>query len=135
MTLELSSKPRLSLALKALAVFGLIFGIVTLFSGGNVLFGPKSAQAAAGNYFPFVVWFNFLAGFVYIITAACILRRNIMALPLSMLIATCTAITAIAFAQFVSQGVNFEMRTVGALAIRTGFWSVVAYVLYRSKPQ
>ena len=51
------------LALKLAAIVAVLFGIATVASGG-VLFGDGAE--AAGNYVPFVVWFNFLAGFAYV---------------------------------------------------------------------
>jgi hypothetical protein len=47
--------------LRLAAVVAVLFGAATVTSGGNVLFG--SGAAAAGSYVPFVVGFNFLAGF------------------------------------------------------------------------
>ena len=51
-------------ALRFAALVAVLFGAATVASGGNVIFG--SGAAAAGSYVPFVVWFNFLAGFVYV---------------------------------------------------------------------
>ncbi len=42
------------------------FGMLTIKSGRQVVFGNIAARVAAGNFVPFVVWFNFLAGFVYV---------------------------------------------------------------------
>jgi hypothetical protein len=42
------------------------FGLMTIKEGGAVLLGNEAAVAAAGNYVPFVLWFNFLSGFAYI---------------------------------------------------------------------
>jgi len=39
----------------------IVFGVATLLSGGQVLFGNDAARAAAGAYVPFVLWFNFIA--------------------------------------------------------------------------
>ena len=50
-----------------LAVFAIIFGLVTLKAGGSTLFGGAAARAAAGHYVPFVLWFNSLAGFAYVL--------------------------------------------------------------------
>ena len=38
------------------------FGLVTLISGGSALFGLVDMGAVV----PFVLWFNFLAGFAYV---------------------------------------------------------------------
>jgi hypothetical protein len=43
-----------------------VFGALTIASGGRVLFVSEAARVATGNYVPFVVWFNFLAGFAYV---------------------------------------------------------------------
>ena len=44
--------------LRAVATLAIVFGILTIKSGGEVVFGVSDARAAAGNYVPFVVWFN-----------------------------------------------------------------------------
>lgn len=132
MALNLSQKFFPPIWLKGIALFGLIFGIITLFSGGSVLFGPESARISAGSYVPFVVWFNFTAGFFYIIAAIGVLLGKPWSCRLSVLIAAATAITAAIFAYYVSTGVGFEMRTVGALAVRAGFWSLMAFLIRRT---
>ena len=48
----------------------IVFGAVTIFSGGLALFGGIQAQAELGNAVAFVLWFNFLAGFAYVLTGA-----------------------------------------------------------------
>ena len=53
-----------------MAVIAIAFGLVTIKEGGTVLFGNEAARTAAGNYVPFVLWFNFLAGFAYVIAGA-----------------------------------------------------------------
>lgn len=53
---------------KALALIAVVFGAMTIFSGGRALFGDEQARAAVGNAIPFVLWFNFFAGFAYILT-------------------------------------------------------------------
>lgn len=122
-------------AQKAIAVVALIFGVLTIFSGGNVLFGPDSAQAWAGNYVDFVVWFNFVAGSFYILAAIGLWLGKRWALGLSALIAIATAVVAFGFAFAVLRGVPYEMRTVGALALRFAFWAVAAWVAIRSVRQ
>ena len=43
------------------------FGALTIKSGGAVIFIDGPARVAAGNYLNFVVWFNFIGGFFYIL--------------------------------------------------------------------
>ncbi|MCK0140010.1 hypothetical protein [Aliiroseovarius sp. F47248L] len=113
-------------AQKIIAVVALVFGLMTVFSGGNVLFGAAQAREAAGDYIPFVVWFNFLAGFAYIVAAIGLWLDKTWATWLAAAIAAATAIVTLAFAITIIRGSAFEMRTVGALSLRFLFWTVVA---------
>lgn len=118
--------------MKSLAVFALVFGLMTIVSGGGVLFGPDTARAQAGAYLPFVVWFNFFAGFVYMFAGVCIWREKALANTLATLIAVSSGLIAVIFAGFVLSGADFEMRTVGALVLRTGVWAAIAIALFAS---
>jgi hypothetical protein len=57
-------RPRWAIAVALIAV---AFGIVTIIVGGKTLFGGAEQRAAADNIVPFVLWFNFVAGFAYVI--------------------------------------------------------------------
>ncbi|MBL4767056.1 MAG: hypothetical protein JKY94_04990 [Rhodobacteraceae bacterium] len=131
---HLASQPDTSIRwVKPAAIFALIFGAMTIFSGGTVLFGTAEAQAMAGNYFRFVVWFNFLAGGLYVLAAIGLWRQEIWTVRLATFIAITTAVVALGFAIMVLQGQAFEMRTVGALAFRFGFWAVIAVLARRTQ--
>ena len=111
-----------------LAVAAMAFGAMTLYAGGTALFGGPEARAAVGNAVPFVLWFNFFAGFVYILAGAGLLRRHRWAAYAAILLAAATALIAVAFAIHAVSGGAFEMRTVGALTVRLLFWVIVAVV-------
>ena len=51
----------------AISFVAISFGLLTIRAGDTVLFGSAAARSAAGHYVPFVLWFNFLAGFAYVI--------------------------------------------------------------------
>ncbi len=125
--------PDTSIGLRITSIVALIFGLMTLFSAGSVLFGPVMSQEMAGAYVDYIVWFNFAAGFLYIAAAIGIWQGYRWACHLSGLIALATALMAIPFAFHVFAGGPFEMRTVGALVLRTGFWAAIAFALCRSK--
>ncbi len=125
----MSAFPLSPLWRRVLGVAALLFGILTLFKGGSVIFGPDAARDAVGNYVPFVVWFNFLAGFFYIAGAWGIWAAKSWARPLALLIALATFVTGVAFAIHAMIGGAFSMQTVGALPLRLGFWLFVAYIL------
>lgn len=54
----------------ALALVAVGFVSLTIREGGAVLLGNEAALAAAGSYVPLVLWFNFAAGFAYVIAGA-----------------------------------------------------------------
>lgn len=125
----MNSKPRL---LKWLAIAALVFGALTIFSGGRALFGSDEARAALGNVVPFVLWFNFTAGFVYVIAGIGLLLVKPWAAPTAIFLAVATVLVSLAMAIYAVNGGAFEMRTVGALTIRSVFWIAVAFVAVRA---
>ena len=50
-------------SLKPASIVAIIFGLLTIVSGGGALFG----KADMGAVVPFVLWFNFFAGFAYVV--------------------------------------------------------------------
>ena len=131
MTSQSPTPDKLSAWARPIAAIALVFGVMTLFSGGSVLFGPPEARVWAGNYIGFVVWFNFLAGGAYVVAAVGLWQGRRWAVWLAALIAAATALVALGFAIVVLRGAAFEMRTVGALTFRTAFWTAIALIAAR----
>lgn len=117
----------MKLALRAVAVIAVLFGAATIYAGGNVLFG--SGAATAGSYVPFVVWFNFLAGFAYVGAGIGIWLARPWARPLAAWLAILTAVVFAAFGGYVALGGAYEIRTVAAMTIRTLLWTGIAALL------
>jgi uncharacterized membrane protein (DUF2068 family) len=113
----------------ASAIFAVLFGLLTVYSGGAVLF-DSAARQAAGNYVAWVVWFNFLAGFAYIIAGVGLWLRQRWAMWLSFLIAGATLLVSAAFGVYVLSGGSYEMRTVAAMSLRTVVWLIISVVAY-----
>lgn len=85
-----------------------------------------------GNAVPFVLWFNFIAGFLYVIAGLGLLLKARWAVRLSIAIALATALVLAAFGLHVAGGGLYEMRTVGAMLLRTAVWATIAAVAWRS---
>ena len=117
--------------LYAVAAIAWVFGLATIVSGGRVLFGDEPARLAAGNYLPFVVWFNFLAGFAYVTAAVGLATRQPWAPRLALAIATTTALVFLVFGLFILVGTPFEARTAVAMTLRTAFWAGIAWFSHR----
>lgn len=115
-----------------MAIAAIVFGAVTILSGGRALFGSLETRAELGNVVPFVLWFNFFVGFVYILAGAGLLRCRRWAVYISLFVAISTILVFAAFGLHVMDGGTFEMRTVGALTIRALFWIAVTIVAMRA---
>jgi hypothetical protein len=111
------------------------FGLATLVEGGQVLFGGPEARAAAGNVVPFVLSFNFAAGFFYLAAGALTLAGRSLARHLATGLAVGTAVILALFLAHAAQGGAFEPRTMVALPVRLAFWVAQAVALRRLLPR
>ncbi|MEZ5776978.1 MAG: hypothetical protein R3E44_01310 [Paracoccaceae bacterium] len=119
-------------ALRIAAGVALVFGALTIISGGRALFGGAEARLAVGDAVPFVLWFNFLAGFAYVAAGIGLFMRRRWALWLSFAIVIATALVFAAFGIHVASGRAYEVRTVGAMVLRTGVWAAISMVAWRN---
>lgn len=117
--------------LGAAALFAVLFGLLTLKEGGSVLFIDGEARRAAGHYVPFVVWFNFLAGFAYVVTGGGLWARRSWAVWLGVAIAVATTLAFFALGAHVYAGGAYEVRTVIAMSVRTLVWAAIAGLAWR----
>lgn len=115
----------------AISLIAIGFGLLTIKEGGTTLFGDEAARTAAGNYVPFVLWFNFLAGFAYVIAGAGLWMMQRWAVWLAIAITVATAFTFAAFGVHVFSGSAFESRTVIAMSLRTLVWVTISAVAWR----
>ena len=106
------------------------FGILTIKSGGDVLFIDGEARQAAGDYVGFVLWFNFYAGFAYIMAGLGLWLRKNWATKLAIAIAAATMLVFAAFGIHILMGGLYEVRTVVAMSLRSVIWIVIAAVVY-----
>lgn len=115
-----------------ISLIAVAFGLLTIKEGGTVLFGDEAARAAAGNYVPFVVWFNFLAGFAYVAAGAGLWLQKRWAVWLAGYIALATLVTFASLGIFIYAGGLYEQRTVIAMSLRSVVWIVIAVVAIRA---
>jgi len=115
-----------------MAIAATVFGVMTVLTGGRALFGSLESRAGFGIAVPFVLWFNFLAGFVYIVAGAGLLLCRRWAVYISLFVAVSTTLVFVVFGVHVIDGGAFERRTIGALTIRSLFWIAVTIVSIRA---
>jgi hypothetical protein len=121
------ARARIPFWLVFVGVVAVAFGFATLKEGASVLFFDGPARAAAGNYVPFVLWFNFFAGFAYVAAGAGIVMRRLWGARLAAILAVATAMGFVLLGAHIAVGGAYESRTVVAMAARTLFWSLVAW--------
>jgi len=117
------------------ALVATAFGALTVVSGSRVLFGGEPARAAAGDYVPFVVWFNFLAGFAYVAAGVGLWLGRPWAARLAVGVAAATALAFAGLGAHVAMGGAFEPRTVVAMTLRTALWAGIAALAWRDLPR
>ncbi len=115
----------------AVSLVAIGFGLLTIKEGGTILFGDEAARAAAGNYVPFVLWFNFMAGFAYVVAGIGLWLQQLWAVWLAVAIVTATALTFVAFGVHIYSGGAYEPRTVIAMSLRTLVWLAIAAISWR----
>ena len=125
--------PRLQIGAISLVAIG--FGLLTIKEGSTILFGDELARAAAGNYVPFVLWFNFLAGFAYVVAGAGLWLKQRWAVWLAIAIAVATLFAFAALGARIASGGVYESRTVIAMGLRTLVWVTIATMSWRRLAQ
>lgn len=119
------------IVIRVVSLVAVAFGLLTIKEGSAVLFGGEPARAAAGNYVPFVLWFNFLAGFAYVAAGAGLWLKRTWAAWLALVIVVSTVGVFAALGTHVARGGAYEMRTVIAMGMRTLVWGVIAAIAWR----
>lgn len=118
------------------AAIAIVFGAMTVFSGGQALFGSAATQAAAGNAVPFVLWFNFLSGFVYVLAGIGIAQSKPWGAWLAMALALAILAVFALFGLHILRGGLYEMRTIGAMVLRLAVWiGIAAFLRGRASKQ
>jgi hypothetical protein len=112
-------------ALRGVALFAGLFGLATIVAAGSVLFG-QPAGGAPEAIAPFVVWFNFGAGFAYVAAAVGLALARRWSITLALALAVTTAAVFAIFGLYVAGGGSFQTRTVYALGVRTSVWVAIA---------
>jgi hypothetical protein len=116
---------------RLVALVAIVFGALTIASGGRVLFVSEAARVATGNYVPFVVWFNFLAGFAYVAAGVGLWLGRRWSAWLAIVIVATTALVFAALGIHIATGGAFQVRTVAAMTLRTVLWAAIAMFAWR----
>jgi len=125
-------KKRCGVVRIVIGIVAVAFGLLTIKSGGAVLFWSEEARIAAGDYVPFVLWFNFISGFFYIIAGVAFWLNKSWSLWLAaaILVGINSVFMALGLSILIVD-VPYESRTIGAMVVRTTVWSVILFLAYK----
>lgn len=114
----------------AAAIILLLFGLLTLFLSTSVIADLFNIREREGNYVLFVVWANFLSGFLYLSAAYGFYKvKNwtLFSLATSFIILSAAFLGLIYHA---NSGGLYESKTIFALAFRMTFTAVFTIFAY-----
>lgn len=114
-----------------LALVFIIFGVITVISGGRSLFTVAGFNSR-GQIVPVVLWYNFVAGFFYIIVGISTFKLKSCAKKVSAILAISSIIVLIYLINYIFQGGIYENKTLFAMSFRTIFWTIFAIYLKKS---
>lgn len=112
------------------AIVLIAFAGLTLFMSSSVIFDWFGIRDKQGNYVPFIVWINFIVGFLYLISAYGILKSNKWAVKILIFAEVLLILAFIGLAIHIDQGRTFELKTIQAMLFRitvTLAFAVIAY--------
>lgn len=112
------------------AALAIAFGVLTVMSGGSTLAGLVALEAVV----PFVLWFNFLAGFAYVAGGVALWSGSRLALPLALAILAATLAVFALLGLRIAAGGSYAPRTLAAMTLRTGFWAAIAWTAWKAGP-
>jgi len=116
------------LSIWIVTIVGCVFGLASIKSGGSVLFIDGSFRENVGNYIPFIVWFNFLFGFIYVVAGVGLWWQKPWAVWVSLFITITTLIVFSILMNYIVSGELYEPRTVYAMIFRLFVWVLITIV-------
>ncbi len=98
-----------------------IFGLFTIYLSGSVIFDLFNMRAKQGNYVLFVIWANFICGFLYLAGSYGLLLKKYWTKKIFLISLIILLISLISFTIYVNQGGIHKVGTFKALSVRIFF--------------
>jgi len=113
---------------KYLSLIGIIFGLVTIISGGSVLLGSNPGYVV---FFPLVV-FNTVMGFAYVVSGGIAWRNPVRGKTMAGFIFLLNVGVLIAITYLYFGGSAIAHQSLGAMSFRSIVWFIIYLGLARS---
>lgn len=108
------------------------FASATLFMSNSVIFDWFGIREKEGDYVPFIVYTNLIAGVLYLISAYGLIKAQKWTLRVLIITALLLVTALIALALHINSGGIFELKTVGAMIFRIALTIVFSGLAYYS---
>jgi drug/metabolite transporter (DMT)-like permease len=106
------------------------FGVLTLYLSGSVIFDLFGMRAKQGNYVLFVIWVNFICGFIYLVASYGFIKSKYWTIKILTTSLLLLILTFIAFLIYVNSGGIHKNETFGALAVRSAITLLATITAY-----
>ncbi|MCE9538577.1 MAG: hypothetical protein K8R85_05085 [Bacteroidetes bacterium] len=110
-----------SIILKAAAIIITLFALITLFMSTSVIFDLFGIREKEGNYVLFVVISNFIAGFLYLLSAYALFTEKKWATKLLFITTSILIISFVGLLIHANAGGVYEQKTIKAMIFRIAF--------------
>jgi len=107
------------------ALASVLFGLLSVFTGGSVILDLFGMRKNHGDYVLFVVWANFLSGFFYVIASYGFLKMKNWTSPLLLSTLYLLVATSIALLIWVWNGSPYENKTLNIMSFRIALTAVL----------
>ena len=124
-----------SLYFKIAAWVLLVFGFLTIFAGGSVILDLFGMREKEGNFVSFVLWANFICGFLYLAASYGFFTRKVWT---SFILSAATWVLIAAFAGLlihIQSGGIYENKTIVAMIFRTTLTIVLLAIARKMNKQ
>ena len=111
------------------------FATLTLFLSSSIIFDLFGIREQEGNYVLFVVWANFICGFLYLLAAYGYLKNKNWSILFLSASATILIMAFIGLLFHIKDGGLYEKKTIGALILRITMTIIFDVFMYFIKPK
>lgn len=114
------------------------FGLLTLFLSASVIFDLFGIRAKEGNYVLFIVWANFISGFIYLVASYGFIKNKKWTTTILGISALILINAFIGFIIYIYADGVHETKTIGAMIFRitvTLIFVATAYFTITKKKQ
>ena len=115
---------------KIVAFFLFLFGLLTFYLSGSIIFDLFDVRAQQGDFVLFVVWVNFISSLIYLISSYGVVLFKRWVFYAMLFVILLLIGTFIGFNIFVNAGGIHEEKTMGAIIFRTMVTSSFAVFAY-----